>query len=112
MSVNSKSCIVTGSANGVGLAIARRFAEAGANVTLADMDEENLQHATQALREAGHSVQSFSGDLRQKLTIANLISATKDAFDRVDVLVNASRQVDYAVIRTTDSWFKLFDRLA
>jgi len=95
MSVTGKSCIVTGAANGVGLAIARRFAEDGAHVMLADMDENNLQTATDQLKDAGHDVQSFSGDLRQKLTIANLISATKDAFERVDVLVNGSRQVDY-----------------
>ena len=35
----------------------------------------------------------FAGDLREKLTIANLLSATMDAFDRVDILVNASRQM-------------------
>jgi 7-alpha-hydroxysteroid dehydrogenase len=35
----------------------------------------------------------FAGDLREKLTIANLLSATIDAFDRVDILVNASRQI-------------------
>ena len=34
----------------------------------------------------------FAGDLRQKLAVANLLSATIDAFDRIDVLVNASRQ--------------------
>ena len=39
------------------------------------------------------NVRYFSGDLREKLTLANLLSATIDAFDRVDVLVNASRQV-------------------
>ncbi len=95
MSVANKSCIITGAANGVGLAIARRFAQAGAHVMLADMDDENLAAATKSLNEDGYAAQSFSGDLRQKLTIANLMSATKDAFDRIDVLVNASRQVDY-----------------
>lgn len=95
MTVAGKSCIVTGAANGVGLAMARRFAEAGANVMLADMDEENLQTVTASLADSDLSVQSFSGDLRQKLTIANLMSATIDAYDRIDVLVNASRQVDY-----------------
>ena len=33
------------------------------------------------------------GDLRERLTIANLLSATIDAFERVDILINASRQV-------------------
>jgi hypothetical protein len=37
-------------------------------------------------------IRMLSGDLREKLTIANLLSATVDAFDRVDILVNASRQ--------------------
>lgn len=95
MSVTNKSCIITGAANGVGLAIARRFAEAGASVMLADMDDAKLASVTQALEEDGHAAKCFSGDLRQKLTIANLMSATIDAFDRIDVLVNASRQVDY-----------------
>ena len=39
------------------------------------------------------SIRYFAGDLRQRLPIANLISATIDAFDEIDILVNASRQV-------------------
>ena len=38
-------------------------------------------------------VQTFTCDLREKLSVANLLSTTVDAFDRVDILVNASRQV-------------------
>jgi 7-alpha-hydroxysteroid dehydrogenase len=37
-------------------------------------------------------IRMFSGDLTEKLTIANLLSATVDAFDRVDILVNANRR--------------------
>lgn len=95
MSVSSKSCIVTGAANGVGLAIARKFAEMGAHVTLADMDEDHLIPEVEALQEAGHSVQAFVGDLRERLTIANLLSATIDAYERIDILINASRKVTY-----------------
>jgi len=39
------------------------------------------------------NIRYFAGDLREKLTIANLLSATIDAFDQVDILVNGSRQV-------------------
>ncbi len=94
MSVSNKSCIVTGAANGVGLAIARRMAESGARVTLADMDEDNLNKEVDALVESGYQAQAFAGDLREKLNIANLLSATIDAYDRIDVLVNASRRVE------------------
>lgn len=93
-SISGKTAIVTGAANGVGLAIARHFVDAGANVVFADMNEERL-HAevgAEAENEDG-PIRFFVGDLRERLTIANLLSATIDAFDRVDILVNASRQV-------------------
>lgn len=92
-SITGKTAIVTGAANGIGLAIARHFVEQGANVMFADMDEDRLEDEVGAEAEKEGAVRFFGGDLRQKLTIANLLSATIDAFDRVDVLVNASRQM-------------------
>ena len=90
-SISGKTAIVTGAANGIGLAIARHFAAAGANVMLADMDEARLAEEISS-DEAG-AMRHFAGDLRQRLTQANLLSATLDAFDSVDILVNASRQM-------------------
>ncbi len=92
MSISGKTAIVTGAANGIGLAIGRHFADQGANVVFADMDEAHL------LKELGENVEDsniryFAGDLREKLTLANLLSATIDAFDQVDILVNGARQV-------------------
>jgi 7-alpha-hydroxysteroid dehydrogenase len=91
-SIEGRTAIVTGAAHGLGLAIARHFADEGANVMFADMDEEGLDReiGAEAAKEA--NIRFFGGDLRQKLTIANLLSATIDAFDRIDILVNASRQ--------------------
>ena len=91
-SIAGKTAIVTGSANGIGLAIARHFVDRGANVVFADMDEEQLVRELGDQREKDN-VRYFAGDLREKLTVANLLSATIDAFDRVDILVNASRQI-------------------
>jgi 7-alpha-hydroxysteroid dehydrogenase len=89
-SINGKTAIVTGAANGVGLAIARHFVAQGANVMFADMDDARLVKEVDGKYDA---VRYFAGDLRQKLTLANLLSATIDAFDHVDILVNASRQM-------------------
>ena len=91
--ISGKSVIVTGAANGVGLAIARLFVENGAKVLLADMDENKLDQEVEALEESAGQAASFSGDLREKLSVKNLMAATIDAFDRVDILINASRQV-------------------
>ncbi len=92
-SISGKTAIVTGAANGVGLAIGRHFVKMGANVVFADMDEKALNHEIGEEADKEENIRVFAGDLRKKLTIANLLSATIDAFERVDILVNASRQV-------------------
>ncbi len=91
-SIAGKTAIVTGAANGIGLAVARHFADHGANVMFADMDETRLIDEVGENRDDGN-IRYFAGDLREKLTIANLLSATIDAFDSVDILVNGCRQV-------------------
>ncbi len=91
-SIEGKTAIVTGAANGIGLAIGRHFLDRGANVMFADIDEARLIDEVGENADEGPS-RYFAGDLREKLTIANLLSATIDAFDRVDILVNGSRQI-------------------
>ena len=92
-SIAGKTVIITGAANGIGLAIGRQFSESGANVMFADMDEGRLEKELAEDAKKDENIRYFAGDLREKLTIANLLSATIDAFDRVDILVNASRQI-------------------
>lgn len=94
-SIAGKTAIVTGAANGIGLAIGRHFADRGANVVFADMDEARLLDELGS-NEEGKNTRYFAGDLREKLTIANLLSATIDAFDKVDILVNGARQITSA----------------
>lgn len=90
-SIAGKTAIVTGAAHGVGLAIANQFVEAGANVVYADMDQERL--IDQLGEDPGENVRFFACDLRERLSVANLLSYTLDAFDQVDILINASRQI-------------------
>ncbi|MEM1005494.1 MAG: SDR family oxidoreductase [Pseudomonadota bacterium] len=91
-SIAGKTAIVTGGANGIGLAIGRHFADAGASVMFADMDEKRLVEELGDQAEDSN-IRYFAGDLREKLTIANLLSATLDAFDQIDILINGARQV-------------------
>lgn len=93
-SIAGKTAIVTGAAHGCGLAIARHFIDRGANVMLADVDEKKMQHEIGEMDDEGGTARYFAGDLRERLTVANLLSATVDAFDRIDILVNAARQVE------------------
>ena len=93
LSIAGKTAIVTGAAAGIGLAVARHFVDKGANVMFVDIDEARLEDQVGEEARAEGPVRLFAGDLREKLTITNLLSATMDAFDRVDILVNASRQI-------------------
>ncbi|MEO1550666.1 MAG: SDR family NAD(P)-dependent oxidoreductase, partial [Pseudomonadota bacterium] len=69
-SFEGKSVIVTGAGYGVGLAIARRFAESGARVMFAGRDEEKLEKEVTLLEgEAPGAVQYYAGDISQKLGI-------------------------------------------
>lgn len=92
-SLTGKTAIVTGSAAGIGLSIARHFLAKGANVMFADVDESRLEAECNEEAKAEGALRYFGGDLREKLTITNLLSATFDAFDRVDILVNAARKM-------------------
>ncbi|MEM9229592.1 MAG: SDR family oxidoreductase [Pseudomonadota bacterium] len=93
ISLEGKSVIVTGAGHGVGLAIARRFANLGASVMMAGTDESRLEEEVVLLRKSDAQVTHYAGDLREKLTITNLVAATVDSFERIDILVNASREV-------------------
>lgn len=95
-SIVGKTAIITGASTAVGLAVARHFLAQGANVVAADTDEARLAEALDSETGGADNLRLFAGDLCQKLAIANLLSTTIDAFDRVDILVNAHRLVAHS----------------
>ena len=95
LSIAGKTAIVTGAASGVGLAIGRHFVANGANVVFADADLARLKDEVGGIdeEEARGAARVFAGDLRERLCLANLLSTAIDAFERVDILVNAQRLI-------------------
>lgn len=93
--LSGRSAIVTGAGHGAGLAIARRLVRAGASVMMADADEARLGAEVAALAGGGHDgrAAAFFGDLREKLGMTNLMAATMEAHDGIDILVNANHLV-------------------
>ena len=80
--------LVTGAAMGMGLATARAFAQAGASVVISDHDQENLEHAATALREAGHEVLPVACDVTDEDAAAAMIAATVARYGRLDMAYN------------------------
>lgn len=88
LSFEHKVALVTGAAMGMGFAAARKFAEAGAAVVLADRDIDALQAATDELKSAGHKVLGFRCDVSDEAQVAAMIQQTVDTFGRLDVAFN------------------------
>ncbi len=87
MKLTDKIAIITGAAQGIGLATAQRFIEEGANVVIADIDDKVGKEAARRLSKHG-TAKYVHCDVGQKLDIHNLVASTIDEFDRVDILVN------------------------
>lgn len=93
LSIQGKTAIVTGAGRGIGLAIAKHLVDRGANVMFADSDEAAIDSQLADYDTEAGPVRGYAGDMAEKLAMANLLSATLDAFERVDLLVNAHRFV-------------------
>jgi NAD(P)-dependent dehydrogenase (short-subunit alcohol dehydrogenase family) len=81
--MNQPSVIVTGGAQGIGRAIAARFKEDGANVTIADINPASLE---QTMRQLG--VQGVLTDVSSEPDVQRLIETTLERYGGIDVLVN------------------------
>lgn len=86
--LSGKVAIVTGAASGIGRAIAHAFANEGAKVVLADVDEEAGEAVAAEIADRGGEALFRYCDVGERLDVRNLVCAATDAFDRVDILVN------------------------
>ena len=86
--LKDKVCIVTGAGQGIGRATARRLAEEGGKVVVADRIEQGATEAVMELRECGVEATKILVDVSTFAGAQELIRATRAAYGRIDVLVN------------------------
>jgi len=84
-----KTVVVTGGANGIGYGIAKRFAEAGANVVISDINGEVGPGKAEALAsEFGTKAIFVKTDVSSEEDVKALVAKTKEEFGSLDVMVN------------------------
>ncbi len=91
ISLEGKTAIVTCGAQDLGRSIAARMVAAGANVMLADCSERSAQRADDLPGDGEGTCKRFNYKTQDRLGTANLIAATVDRYDRIDILVNAAQ---------------------
>ncbi len=88
LDLKGKTAIITGGAEGIGLGIASRFAEAGANVVIASRNPKEDKKAANALKSKGLNAFAVPTDVSMEDSVRNLILETVKAFGGIDILVN------------------------
>lgn len=88
LSLKGKTAIVTGGAMGIGLGIVTRLAQAGANVLIADMDNDAGQKSAQDLTTQGHTVQATKTDVSDEESVGEMVKTAVSQFGSVDSIVN------------------------
>ncbi len=83
-----RAAIVTGASSGIGLATAQVLCEEGYAVTMAARRPEKLDAAVASLAEQGFDVQAVAGNVAEEDAIKKVVSAHRDRYGRLDVLVN------------------------
>ncbi|MAG37140.1 MAG: 3-ketoacyl-ACP reductase [Dehalococcoidia bacterium] len=84
----NKVAIVTGGAQGLGGATARRLAEEGTTVLIADIDDEAAGRRVASIEAAGGIVEAFHADVGSHEDIQAMVAHTLDRWQRLDILVN------------------------
>ena len=86
--MTDRAAMVTGASSGIGLAVARMLAQEGHAVTLVARRPDKLERAYEALRAEGLEVRRTAADVGKEDDVIRAVAEHRDAYGRLDVLVN------------------------
>ncbi len=104
--LKGKSAIITGGAMGIGRAITAYFLKAGANVLIADVNEEAAQKTAE---ELGSNVIACRTDIRDLSSVRDAVKRAIEAFGKIDALINNAGwdEIRFFLQTTPEFWDKV-----
>lgn len=88
MRLKDKIAIVTGAGQGIGQAIAMRFAREGAHLAICDLNAEGVKKVAKDIEALGRKCLWFEMDVSNTAQVEAMVKKTGDTFGRIDILVN------------------------
>jgi NAD(P)-dependent dehydrogenase (short-subunit alcohol dehydrogenase family) len=88
ISFENKVALITGAGSGLGLATAKAFAQSGASVALADLNEEAVRSGAEDLAAQGHKALAIRCDVADDVQVEAMVERTVAAFGRLDAAYN------------------------
>src|SRR6201992_2767460 len=82
--LNNKVAVITGGSSGIGLAIAKRFAQEGAKVAITGRNQQTID---QAIAEIGHSGLGIQGDVSKLDDLTRIYQTVADHLGKIDTLI-------------------------
>jgi len=110
--LDNKVALITGSGAGIGKEIAKRFAEEGAKIVIADFNEAALTDTVKELQAAGHEAFGVKVNVAVEEDVQRMIDDAIGHFGQLDILVNnagVSDNMQAAGNVTDEVWQRVFD---
>lgn len=90
-----KVALITGGANGIGKAIATRYAEEGAKIVIADFNKDALEGTVESFKDSGYEAIGVRVNVAAEEDVQRMVDEAVGHFGRVDILVNCAGVLDY-----------------
>ena len=111
MRLKDKVAIITGAARGIGEATAKRFAEEGAKVVIADMNQEDIDVVVNDIVSNGGEALGVIVNVTDQGQVENMINETVNKYGKLDIIVNnAGITADSTLLKMgEDQWDRVID---
>ena len=111
MRLEGKTAIVTGGGSGIGRATAELFAREGARVVVAEYDSKTGSEVAESITQSGGTATFIQVDVADSAQVEQMVKATLEAYQRIDILFNNAGILAFGTILDTDesTWDRVIE---